>query len=193
MARPRLISSQHGVALIEFALALPLLLILFIGLVETAYLTLHYQKIDKLSSSMSDFVTQGSTISRAELDSFGLAVPQIMRPFTFSGTVIFSSASRILRPNGGTPAICRNRNPCVDWQYSILGSDPSQIGAPNSPPTLPGGYQLIADQGVIVAEVYLNYRPVLAASANFISGFRPKTLYKASLTKPRQGALTTLQ
>jgi hypothetical protein len=38
----------------------------------------------------------------------------------------------------------------------------------------------------------LNYRPLVTATSNFIPAFRPQTLYKASVTKPRQGTLTTL-
>lgn len=187
----RLRDNQQGVALIEFALVLPLLLIILLGMVETGWLTLHQQKLDKLASAMSDFVTQGKTVSQGELNTFGMAVPQIVRPFTFSGTVIFTSASRINRTTG--PAACRSNNPCIDWQYRILGADGSRIGAVNAAPTLPGGYALQTGQGVIVAEVFLNYRPMLAVSGSFVPAFVPRSLYKAAVTKPRgTSQLTTL-
>ncbi|NBO18659.1 MAG: pilus assembly protein [Proteobacteria bacterium] len=187
----RLRSNQEGVALIEFAIALPVLVILLIGMAETAYYTLHQQKLDKLASAMADFVTQGKTVSVGDLNAFGLTVPQIMRPFNFSGTVIFSSASRINRTTG--PAACRNRNPCIDWQYRILGSDSSRIGAPGTAPVLPGGYTLQSNQGVIVAEIFLRYTPLLAISSNFVPTYTAQTMYKAAVYKPRQqGQLTTL-
>lgn len=186
-------NDHTGVALIEFALTFPLLLLLLLGISELANYTLHHQKLDKLSSAMADFVAQGSSVSTSDLSSFAVAVPQIMRPYSFDGTVIFTSASRIRRTGGGVPAQCRNRRPCVDWQYRILGTDSSQIGAPNTTPSFPGGYTLQTNQNVIVAEAYLNYRPLLSISANFVPAFTPQKLYKVTLTKPRQGTLTTLQ
>ena len=83
-----------GVALVEFSVILPFLLVLLVGMLELANYTLRHQKIDKVANSMADFVTQGRSVSTTDLNNFGIAVPQIMRPLSFSGTVIFSSASR---------------------------------------------------------------------------------------------------
>ena len=188
MKKTSFIKNNNGVALIEFSVVLPFLLIMFLGMIELGNYTLYQQKLDKIASSMADFVTQGNTITTTNLNDFGLAVPHIMKPFAFDGTVIFSSASR-----ASTQTVnCRANQACINWQHKILGSDNSKIGTIGSTPALPGGYTIPADQNIIVAEAYIHYKPILATSSNFIAAFEPQTLYKIAITKPRQGSLTTL-
>lgn len=189
MSLRRLIRScQSGVALIEFAVALPFLLIILLGTLELANFTLQNQKIDKVANSMADFVTQGATVGATDLNNFGLAVQQIMRPYNFNGTVVFSSAANLNNNQGS----CRRRRPCITWQYRVLGSDSSRIGSTGGAPALPGSYNISRGQNVIVAEAFLHYAPVLSVSGNIIPAFAPSTIYKIAVLKPRQGTLTVL-
>jgi hypothetical protein len=181
-------SCQSGVALIEFAVALPFLLIIFLGMIELANYTLHNQKVDKVANAMADFVTQGATVGVNDLNGFALAVPHIMRPYNFNGTVVFSSAASL---NTARPP-CPANTPCITWQYRVLGSDVSRIGAPGGAPSLPNGYVIANGQNVIVAEAFLHYTPVLAVSSNFVPAFTATTIYKIAVLKPRQGSLTVL-
>ncbi len=181
-----------GVAMIEFAIILPLLLIMLVGLVELTNFILLNQKLDKLASSMADFTTQGTTVSPATLNGFGLAVPQIMKPYTFNGTVIFSSVASVTVLTLPIPVCPVINVPCISWQYKILGSDASHIGIAHGPATLPSNYPVQPNQNVIVAEAFLQYSPILSSSGNFLPFFKPQTLYKISVFKPRQGLLTVL-
>jgi hypothetical protein len=116
-----------------------------------------------------------------------------MRPFTFDGTVIFSSASSAKRSASSRSNPCRtDYTPCIDWQYSILGSDSSRIGTAGARPTLPNNYPLQRNQNIIIAEAYLHYRPILSISSTFVPAFTPQTIYKVAIFKPRQGTLMTL-
>lgn len=182
---------NEGVALVEFAVALPFLLILFLGMLELANYTLQHQKIDKVASSMADFVTQGTSVSQSDLRNFGIAVPQIMRPFSFDGTVVFSSVANNSR-NPTPTNNCRRNTTCINWQYRILGSDASQIGAPGNTPALPGNYTVPKDQNIIIAEAFLHYKPLLSISSNVVPAFTAQTIYKIAIFKPRQGTLTVL-
>jgi Flp pilus assembly protein TadG len=182
-------SCNTGVALIEFAIALPVLLIMLVGMSELAYFTLVNQKLDKLASAMADFATQGTTISVGNINSFGQAVPHIMRPYTFSGTVVFSSVANFASP---TPPCATANVSCITWQRAILGTSTSRIGTTPGQATLPGGYTVISGQNIIVSEVFYDYTPLLSTSSNFISAFTAQTLYKLAISKPRQGSLTTL-
>ena len=188
MKKTSFLHKNNGVALIEFAVVLPFLLTMLLGMIELANYTLYQQKIDKVASSMADFVSQGNTVTTTDLNGFGLAIPYIMKPFNFDGTVIFSSASSTVKKDGR----CRSRVACVNWQYKILGSDASRIGSTGSIPKLPGSYTIPSNQNIIIAEAFLHYRPILSTSSNFIAAFKPQTLYKVAITKPRQGTLTTL-
>jgi Flp pilus assembly protein TadG len=184
-----LLSCDGGLALMEFALVFPLLAMLLLGTIEMTRYTVLNQKLDKVATSMADFVTQSSGVSHTNLQNFAQAAPEIMKPFSFSGTIVFSSVS--LFPNG--VGACTGVNvPCINWQDRAGGLTASQIGTPGGNATLPGGYTIIENQNVIVAETYLSYAPLLSATATIIPSLAPHTLYKFAVFKPRQGTLTTL-
>ena len=191
--RQRLINflraSDTGVALIEFAVTLPVLMIMLVGMIELTYYTLVNQKLDKVASSMSDFATQGTSISVGNLNTFALAVPQIMRPFNFNGSVVFSSVANFRNPS--PPCLTINVS-CISWQRSVISSGTSRIGNVGGVATLPGNYTILSGQNIIVAEVFYNYTPLLSTSSNFIAAFSNQQIYKISFHKARQGTLTTL-
>lgn len=190
MTHAPFLKQNNGVALIEFAIALPFLLLMLIGMLETANYTLQNQKLDKVANSMADFATQGNTISNADMNTFGLAVPQIMRPYNFDGTVIFTAVSRSI--DNKVAGRCNTTTPCINWQYRILGTDISRIGSSGSTAILPNNYTIPDGQNILVAEAFLHYQPILAVSANILPIFKPETLYKAAVFKPRQGTLRKL-
>jgi hypothetical protein len=162
-------------------------------MLEATNYVIYNQKIDKIANSMADFVTQGTTVSRNELDNFAaVASRDIMQPYTFRGTIVFSSVASYASL---TPP-CAVKTNCLNWQYRALGGlgDNSRIGSnTNGTATLPGAYTVTAGQNVIVAEVFDHYQPLLSVSANFLSAFNAQTIYKIAVFKPRLGTLTTLQ
>jgi len=180
---------RQGVALIEFALTLPILILLFLGAVELTRFAILHQKLDKAAGAMADFVTQANSISDSDLDAFADAVAQIMGPFGYSGTVVFSS---VLVTN--TPiAPCTGSNAaCISWQRAKLGGDASKIGSEGGNAILPSGFDLQDGQNIIVAEVYFDYDPLLPATGALIPALTAQKLYKVAVYKPRLGLLTQL-
>jgi hypothetical protein len=163
-------------------------LILF-GVVEMGRYTVIHMKLDKAANAMGDFVTQGTAVTTALLDSHAAAVPYIIKPFTFSGTIIFTSAVFFVTP---LPPCTGTNVPCITWQYRPVGSSPSKIGQPGGNATIPGRYTILPDQNIIVAEVYFRYEPLLDATAQIIPSLRPHDIYKTAVYKPRIGTLTCL-
>lgn len=176
--------SESGIAYLEFALALPLLMALFMGAVDVTRYIIIVQKIDKAVSTMSDVVAQSNTISTSQLNTLSLAVRQVMQPYPFNtnGYVIISSVTK----NGTSP-------PTVNWQYTGGGSwtQPSQVGITGSPASwLPfvAPYNTMDDkENVIITEVYYNFVPLLANSV--IPSIAVK---KVAAFKPRLGTLNSL-
>lgn len=183
--------SERGIAALEFALMLPLLMTIFFGIVEFARFAIINQKLDKLVHSMADFTTQGTTISTQELATFSNTATQIMSPFGFTGTIVFSSVVN----DTGSAAPCNGRNvPCVRWQAACLGTTASRMGASGSLPGNPA-FPLVgmsASQNVIVAEIIYSFSPMAGYTGQIISSLSPQTLYKVAVYKPRQGTLTSL-
>jgi hypothetical protein len=176
--------SESGVAYLEFALTLPLLLALFMGAVDVTRYIIIVQKLDKAVSTMSDVVAQSSSITSTQLNTLSMAVRQVMLPYSFSdnGYVIISSVSK----NGSTP-------PMVNWQYAGGGSwvQPSQVGSSGSAASwlpFPAPYNTMDDkENVIITEVFYNFVPLLSNSV-----IPSITVKKVSAFKPRLGALGSL-
>jgi hypothetical protein len=175
---------QEGVAFIEFAIALPFLLILLLGGIEVTRYVLIVQKVEKAASTISDVVAQASALSQNDLDNIITAGGQVMEPYSFgsNGYVIISSVTQVGTPAGDNP-------PIIKWQYGGGGTwvQPSQIGTTGGVASLPSGLALNDADNIIIAEVFYNYQPMLVN--NIISS---GSIYRMSLYKPRFGALTTL-
>lgn len=171
---------QDGVAAIEFALVAPMLLMLFLGVVEITRYVIIAQKTEKAALTMSDLVAQSEEIGTNDLDILVQAAGEVMKPLEFNDTgyVIVSSVSRV----GSNTA-------AVNWQYTGGGTwtHSSQIGFQGGAATLPAGFELDPNEGIIIAEVYFSFEPlftdiVLPAS----------TIYRVGVYKPRLGELTSL-
>jgi hypothetical protein len=189
MEKRRLLRSQSGVALIEFAFVLPLLILILLGTIELARYAIIHQKLDKTANAMADFVTQRTTVSVPVLDGFADAVPQIMEPYAFTGSLIFTSVAFFSSP---LPPCTGANVSCITWQHTAMGGASSQIGSPGGNATLPGGYEVLQGQNAIAAELFYNYTPILAATSVFIPALADHQIYKVAVYKPRQGTLTTL-
>lgn len=185
----RFLECIQGVAAIEFALLLPFLAILILGATEVSRFILIRQKLEQTTSTMADLVTQGGTVSSSGLDEIGRGAEVLMRPFAFNASLIFSSFANPSEAIGN----CINPNvQCVAWQYSPYGSHGSQFGSVGGIPTLPGGYQVAADQNIIGAEMYYEYQPLFPLTPRLMPFLAPTTLYATALYAPRQDLLLTL-
>lgn len=178
----KLLSNQKGVAAIEFALILPFLLLLLLGGFEITQFLLLNQKLDKVSYTITDVVSQNTSLTNAQLNQIMSASVQIMKPIPFQneGVVILSSIYK----NG-------NNAPVVRWQYKGGGLlvRSSRIGNVNQNAILPNELTLNDKDNVIIAEVYYTYTPIFSTfSQNFLSA---TDLYKVAIFKPRLGDLTT--
>jgi hypothetical protein len=184
------IKCKSGAALIEFALALPILVALLVGTVEVSRFAILNLKLDKAANAMADFVAQGNIVRNRDLDTFANTIPQIMKPFSFTGTIIFSSVGSFTSAVGACRA---NSTNCIAWQQKRLGTGNSALGGQGSSNVpLPSGYIIPRGQDLIVAEIRYSYRPLLPITSSIITSLVPQSIYKIALHRPRQGALTTL-
>lgn len=169
----------RGIAATEFALVAPMLLLLILGGFEFSRYMLIHQKTEKVAYTVSDVVSQNTSVTDAELTQISNAAAQIMAPYSFSsqGVVIVTS---VYKPVGSAAK--------VNWRHSGGGAlvRASQIGAVGGAATLPTGLELNDKDNVIVAEIYYFYTPLFGGSL-IANG----DIYKTAIFKPRLGALTT--
>lgn len=170
---------RRGIAASEFALSLPILMIMLLGSMDITRFMLFYQKVDRISYSIADVVSQAQSVSAGDLDNVLAAAGQIMLPATFGdrGRVIISSVYKA--PGQAT---------VIRWQYGGGGtlSRTSRIGIMGGAPMMPNGLTLNDRENVIVAETFYEFDPMFPNSV-----VPPQEIYRTAIFKPRLGALTT--
>lgn len=180
----RLHRDRRGVAMLELALALPLLLLLFIGGYDVVRLLVVSQKLDRLARAMADLATQGRSISTADLQQIYEVTDTIMWPFNFAtdGRVVVSG----LKANGS--------NIKVSWQATGAGSlsASSRIGVQGGTAQLPSGFTLSGSETSVAAEAFFDFRPVFSSVPFFGTLVSRSVLYKTALFPPRLDRLDTL-
>ncbi len=178
--RSRLKRAQSGIAAVEFALTLPIWLLLFIGGTDIAYMMLISQRIDRIAYSVTDIATQSEMLTQSDVNTIFLAASQLMNPFPFGldGVVILTS---VQKPTGEALKIC--------WQRTGGGSlaRTSKVGLPGTTPLLPANLTLGDNQDVIIAEVFYAFEP-LFINAGILSA---DDIYRVAVYKPRLSALCT--
>lgn len=175
-ALKRYLKARRGSALVELAFAMPVLMILLTGVIETGiFLTLN-QKLQHTAVAISDLTTRDEEINEATLQDIFTAAPQIMAPFPMG-----TEARIIVTAAGNTT----DGTPTIFWQRTGGGSlaATSQIGIEGGTPTLPTGMPLRDEETVIVTEVFFRYEPA------FFALIDATTLRRTSFFRPRIGAL----
>lgn len=159
-------ADQRGLAAIEFALTLPVLILLYFGSVEIVSAYNAQRRVAHIAAAISDITAQGRTISTAELTDLFKVGQVMMSPFPAGGLkqrIVSLSAD-----SGGTVTQA--------WTANSNYAGGSAI-------TVPAGY-LSANQSVIVAEVVYDYtsplRLVIPGTIQFSKRayFRPRVSAK---------------
>ncbi|MBI1404031.1 MAG: hypothetical protein GC147_12565 [Porphyrobacter sp.] len=174
----RLRRDRRGLAMIEFAYALPVFLGFGLVGLEFTNVVLARQKTERIAATLADQVA-GNQVppNERQIGDLFAAVPQIAQPFGFGaeGNVAITAVVGIVDP---AEDAVRNK---IAWQRCLRsGAHPSSIGrqwtgspdiAEGPSVSLPDDLQLGQNQMVIVAEVFFPYRPVIARG--FVAGILP--------------------
>ncbi len=126
----RLARDQRGNFTIEFALALPLLLVLLLTGIEFTRYVLVNQKVERTSASLADLVAQTTVMTEDGMDNLFQAAKYTMDPFDVAaeGRLIVTSIAA-----SGGPARIR-------WQRAYgANSNNSAFGVQGAVATLPAG------------------------------------------------------
>ena len=174
----RFVRDRRGNFAVELAVAIPVLMGLLLAGIEITRYVLINQKVERTSATIADLVSQSYGMSEPEMSSLFQASQYVMDPYDIEheGHVVVSSISVV----GGGPRI--------NWQRAYGGgSGGSNFGVQGGSATLPSGFEIRADESVVVTEVFYDYEPMLVQE--ILSG---DTLYKYAIFRPRFSALTTI-
>ncbi len=112
---------KSGIAATEFALVLPLLALLFFGMLEASDLLTVKRRVANAANSLVDLVSQEPTIEVAEINDSIIGVKRLLEPTALSSTSI-RIVSLVKGPNPGDPVT-------VHWSIDENGDEPYAPGA----------------------------------------------------------------
>lgn len=172
---------ESGVAAVEFALVVPLMLSVYLGCTEAATLLTADRKVQSVAGAIGDLVARSNkTITRAQLEDYFLAATSIMDPYDAS-TLVQTVTAVSVDDEGEATVLWSAR-----YENGALSNTVAEH-TKGDPYDLPAEMTAIAsDQTVIAAEVEYGYRPLLG-----IVFKEALDLNRSALFMPRFGGTIT--
>lgn len=178
-------ANKDGIAAVEFALLLPILITLFFGVVETSLALLCRADVSIMASTAADLISQAGILRSADVNNVYSASGTILYPYYDPS--VAGSANPTIRltsviDDGSGAAGQSHLTGTVAWSCTQAGSGAlaPATRTVGSTVTLP---QAIMTSGgsVIIAEVAYNYA---SPTTNVITG--PLNMTNNFYTKPRR-------
>ncbi len=147
----RLVGHDGGMAAVEFALILPILVVLWIGGVEVTQALSVDRRLNNLATAIGDLTARSKTMCNAKIDAIFDIAPGALEPFSTNGLAMRVTA--VDMDNDGNAQVRWTRSegsiPTGTYQPndSMNGVVPESLRAPNSQ--------------IIVAEAYYTYQPAI--------------------------------
>jgi Flp pilus assembly protein TadG len=104
---------RGGTALVEFAFAVPAMLVMFFGVFEVSQALIVYMKVIDVADTVSDLVAQQRQVASSDIDNYYIAGQLVMTPSAGSGLGL-AVASVTFDPNTGKPSVA--------WQVTEGGA-----------------------------------------------------------------------
>jgi Flp pilus assembly protein TadG len=154
----RAAADRRGVAAIEFALVVPLLLCMYFVTMEVSQAIETNKKVSRVGSMVADLVTQMQTTTTSELDAIMAIGQSLLTPYYRSKPKIFITAIEIT--DEATPKVK------VFWSRQLV----NDVKGPN--PALPKGTIVTVPPTLntrgsflVRVESHLDYKPVITWAA----------------------------
>lgn len=158
----------RGVAAVEFAVLVPVMLVLFFGTIELSNAVAVDRKVTLTARTLSDLVSQGTSVSTTDIGNFFTAGNAIMTPYPTAPMTMRISAVNI--DNNGIATIAWSKGSNIAAR------------AVNSTVTVPDGLKIKGTQ-LIWSEVSYTYTSIVPY---VITG--GVTLQEQCYTRPRQSS-----
>jgi Flp pilus assembly protein TadG len=186
-------SNQDGIAAVEFAMLLPIMITLFFGVVETSLALLCRADVSKMASTAADLISQANTLSSADLGNAYAAAGVLLYPYydsSASGSVkpTVRITSVIYDSTNATPTTAGT----VAWTCTQSGSGTLTPATRTVGSTVTFTQPIMTNGGsVIIAEIAYNYASpttkVIAGPINFTNNFYTKPRRVAQIPSPSGG------
>lgn len=152
----RLTGDERGVAAVEFALIVPILLVLYFITLEVAQAIDTNKKVNRVASQVADLITQQPTMTPDEVDAIMKISRPILEPYRRSEAEVIVTAIRVTDED--TPKAE------VAWSRRYSNGSYSRAEPAGTVVTIPDSL-MTRDAFYVRAETKLEYWPVIGLSA----------------------------
>jgi Flp pilus assembly protein TadG len=188
-------SNQDGIAAVEFALLLPVMITLFFGVVEVSMALLCRADVSKMASTSADLISQANTLGSADLGNVYAAAGTILYPYydpSVSGSAKPTIRLTSVVDDGSGAAGKDHLTGKVAWTCTQTGSGTLTPATRSVGNTVTFTQPLMTDGGsVIIAEIAYNYASpttkVISGPINFTNNFYTKPRRVAQIPSPSGG------
>jgi Flp pilus assembly protein TadG len=151
-------AGERGTVAIEAAIIFPLLVLIFLGMVELSQALTVRRRVHSVASTTADLVAQSQTVTTAQLNDIASVGTQLMLPF--SSTSIALTITSVAQDT--------NNNITVQWScfWSSLSAAANCSATGAAFRGLPAGL-LSAGQSVIIGQTSYPYTPPIG---EFLTG-----------------------
>ena len=167
-AVPDLLADRRGLAAVEFAFILPVMMVMLFGTVEFSSAIAIDRKVTLMARTLSDLTSQATTVASSDLTNFFAASTGIMSPYPTTASTILNSTITQIYVDSTLVAK-------VKWSQ---GSVPLTVG---NTVTIPSTLA-VADTYLIYSQVSYNYVPTVG----YVLAKTGITMSDSSFTRPRQ-------
>ncbi|MCR9214665.1 MAG: pilus assembly protein [Proteobacteria bacterium] len=181
----RFIRNHRGIAMVEFALLVPILTVLAAGSFEVARYALIMQKLDRIVATLSDLVARSGNeaMTETEVSNIMDSAFFMAQPFDITGDSMMILTS-VEGRSGQAPQILSQRSSgAVTGGQSAVGT--SVAGNATLPPAFAdaGSGETLSDgETLIVAELIYDYSPYLLGDIGY---FNDIIFYRDAYFRPR--------
>jgi Flp pilus assembly protein TadG len=188
----RCAANQDGLAAVEFAMLLPLMITLFFGVVETSLALLCRADVSIMASTAADLISQADTIAASDISNVYSAAGAILYPYydpSISGSVKPTIRITSVIYDSTTPSTTIGK---IAWTCTQSGSGTltPATRAVNDKVTLPQAL-LSANSSVIVSEIAYSYASptskVIAGTINFTNNWYTRPRRVLQIPAPTNG------
>jgi len=141
----RFVASTGGMAAIEFAMILPILMVLFLGSFDGGRAIAIYMKVRSATYALDAITNQYTTMQASDMTGVMNAITQMMKPYPSAPAVIKISQVKISASKAAT----------ISWGVAQGGSARAQGSTISIPANL-----AVANTYLIFAEVSYTYTPL---------------------------------
>jgi Flp pilus assembly protein TadG len=177
----KVLRDRRGVAAIEFAMIVPIMLVLFFGTVEFSSAVAVDRKVTLIARTLSDVTAQSQSVATTDLNNFFTAGCAIMYPYAGPPpcTTTNNPMTAVISELYVDPVTLKAR---VEWSVPYQGGVAQTVGVAPVGVTVPSAL-LVSGTYLILSQVSFTYTPAVAYGMLPNAGI---TLSDVAYTRPRQ-------